>query len=252
MRPLTKYQRALIETRAALDARLPLPPRPLGPGGQAESKTEREAKALARTWKWDDIEAQLTEEVAALKADPSKIDEEHKYESGDEGEYRASVYLGSYVITPSSKVYMPWALGNLTPCPACRGTGKRPPRNEIEEVHVAEWKRLSFGGEDHTAWPGEMTPEWRAHIGRVNAVVDVNEDGTLDCNECEGCSFHEARKDQVWASEMSSLAEERGLVFDEEDGGYYVSLYFTIDTEDAGGTVVSTDNTTTMSFKGCA
>ena len=244
MRPLTKYQKSLIETRAAFDARLPLPPRPLGPGGQAESKTERKARALARTWKWDDIETRLTEEVAALKADPSKIDDEHKYEGAEPGEYRASVCLGSYVITPSSKVYMPWAHGNLTPCPTCRGTSKRPPRNEIEELYVAEWKRLH--GEEKMDWPGEITPAWCA---RKNAVVDVNEDGTLDCNECNGCGFHEARADEVWASEMSSLAEERGLVFDEEEGRYFVSLYFSIDENEDEAPA---DDKPTMNYKGVA
>lgn len=239
MRPLTKYQKILLETRAAFDARLPLPPRPLGPGGQAESKTERKARALARTWKWDDIEARLTEEVAALKADPSKIDDEHKYEGADPGEYRASVWLGSYVITPSSKIYMPWALGNLTPCPTCRGTSKRPPRNEIEELFVAELRRLS--DEEKMDWPGEITPAWSAYIRRRNAVMDANDNGTLDCNECDGCGFHEARADQVWASEMSRLAEERGLVFEEEDA-YFVSLYFSIDENED-------DNKPTMNYK---
>lgn len=248
MRPLTKYQKILIETRAAFDARLPLPPRPLSHGGQAESKTERKARALARTWKWDDIEARLTEEVAALKADPSKIDDEHTYESAEPGEYRALVGLGSYVITPSSKVYMPWACSNLTPCPTCRGTGKRPPRNEIEDLHVAEWRRLH--GEERMDWPGENTPAWRAYINRRNAVVDANEDGTLDCNECDGCGFHEARADQVWASEMSSLAEERGLVFDEEEGYYLVSLYFSIDENNEDEN--EDDNKPTMNYKGVA
>lgn len=247
MRPLTKYQKILFETRAAFDARLPLPPRPLGPGGQAESKTERKARALTRTWKWDDIEAKLTEEVAALKADPSKIDDEHKYEGSEPGEYRASLHLGSYVITPSSKVYMPWATGNLTPCPICRGTGKRLPRNEIERLYVAEWWRLNVG-EEKMAWPGEITPAWRAYIDRRNAVGDVNDNGTLGCNECDGCGFHEAHADQVWASEMSSLAEERGLVFDEEEGGYFVSLYFSIDENEAP----ADDNKPTMNYKGVA
>ena len=244
MRPLTKYQKILIETRAAFDARLPLPPRPLGPGGQAESKTERKARALARTsWKWDDIEARLTEEAAALKADPSKIDDEHKYDGAEPGEYRSSIHLGSYVISPSSKVYMPWAFGNLTPCPTCRGTSKRPPRNEIEELYVAEWKRLS--DEEKMDWPGEITPAWSAYIRRKNAVMDVNEDGTLGCNECDGCGSHEAYADQVWASEMSSLAEERGLVFEAEDA-YFVSLYFSIDENNED------DNKPTMNYKGVA
>lgn len=246
MRTLTKYQKILFETRAAFDARLPLPPRPLSHGGQAESKTERKARALARTsWKWDDIEAELTEEVAALKADPAEIDDEHKYEDAEQGEYRASVYLGSYVITPSSKVYMPWACSNLTPCPTCRGTGKRPPRNEIEDLHVAEWRRLH--GEERMDWPGEITPAWGAYIQRKNAVMDVNEDGTLGCNECDGCGSHEAYADQVWASEMSSLAKERGLVFNEEEGEYFVSLYFSIDEDEN-----EDDNKPTMNYKGVA
>lgn len=248
MRPLTKYQKILIETRAAFDARLPLPPRPLGPGGQAESKTERKARALARTWKWDDIEARLTEEVAALKADPSEIDDEHTYESAEPGEYRALVGLGAYAITPSSKVYMPWACSNLTPCPTCRGTSKRPPRNEIEELYVAEWKRLS--DEEKMVWPGEITPAWSAYIQRKNAVIDVNDDGTLDCNECDGCGSHEARADQVWAREMGSLAEERGLVFDEEEGYYLVSLYFSIDENNEDEN--EDDNKPTMNYKGVA
>lgn len=248
MRPLTKYQKILIETRAAFDARLPLPPRPLGPGGQAESTTERKARALARTWKWDDIEARLTEEVAALKADPSKIDEEHEYEGADPGEYRASAYLGSYVISPSSKVYMPWAHGNLTPCPTCRGTGKRPPRNEIEELYVAEWRRLH--GEEKMDWPGEITPAWSAYINRRNAVVDVNDDGTLGCNECDVCGFHEARADQVWASEMAHLAEERGLTFNEEEGYYLVSLYFSVNDENEDDAPEASKPT--MNYKGVA
>ena len=34
------------------------------------------------------------------------------------------VYLGTvFSIMPSGKYYMPWAFGNLTPCPKCNGTG---------------------------------------------------------------------------------------------------------------------------------
>ncbi len=171
-------------------------------------------------------------------------------------------------------------MSNLTPCPACKGTGRRKPRNEIERLHVAEWKRLSFDGEDHMAWPGEMTLEWTEYIGRANAVYLVNQDdGTLDCAECSGHQFAEAWADMVWTGEMERLAEERGLSFDQEDGSYYVSLYFTVDAEDEDGvpvadeqtfvcepaptavvltpdgTVVSADRTTTfttLSFKGCA
>lgn len=281
MRPLTKYQKILAETRVAFDERRPLPPRPRGPRGAAESETERRAKRMAQTHDWDRIQSKLEAEATALQANPCNLSEENNYEGADEGEYRVSHYLGSYIISPSGKVYMPWAHSNLTKCPACKGNGRRKPRNEIECIHVVEKKRLSAGGSDHMTWPGFMTLEWTEYIGRANAVYLVNQDdGTLDCAECSGHQFAEAWADMVWTGEMERLAEERGLSFDEEDGGYFIFKYFTVDTEDDGatddkeeprphpesgaapkaavltpsGTIISADKatTTTMSFKGCA
>jgi hypothetical protein len=279
---MNRYQKILAETRVAFDERRPLPPRPRGPRGAAESKTERRAKRMAQTHDWDRIQQKLEAEVAALQANPGNLSEENDYEGADKGEYRAGIYLGSYIISPSGKVYAPWAHSNLTPCPACKGTGRRKPRNEIERLHVAEKKRLSAGGSDHMTWPGSMTVEWTEYIGRANAVYLVNQDdGTLDCAECSGHQFAEAWADMVWTGEMERLAEERGLSFDQEDYGYFVFYYFTVDTEDDAceigeeeprlhsesdsattavvltpdGTVVSADRTTTfttMSFKGCA
>ena len=278
---MNRDQKILAETRVAFDERRPLPPRPCGPRGAAESETERRAKRMAQTHDWDRIQQKLEAEAAALQASPCNLSEENDYEGADEGEYRVSHYLGSYIISPSGKVYAPWAMSNLTPCPACKGTGRRKPRNEIERLHVADWVRLSVNGQDHMSWPGDMTPEWREHIRRVNAVTDVSEDGTLSCNECEGCHFAEAMADSIWANEMSRLAEKRDLYFNEEDGGYFIFKNFTVDAEDDGatvdkeeprlhsesdsattavvltpdGTVVSADRTTTfttMSFKGCA
>jgi hypothetical protein len=48
-------------------------------------------------------------------------------EPGFEGEGVAErLYLGTvFSLAPSGKYYMPWACGNLAPCPRCKGTGKR-------------------------------------------------------------------------------------------------------------------------------
>ncbi len=101
MRPLTKYQKILAETRVAFDERRPLPPRPRGPYGAAESKTESEALAQARSWNWDRIQQKLEAEAAALQQSPCNLSEENDYEGADAGEYRVSHYLGPYIISPS-------------------------------------------------------------------------------------------------------------------------------------------------------
>jgi len=36
------------------------------------------------------------------------------------------IYLGDYLLTPSGKVYMPWATSNLEACPRCKGKDKTP------------------------------------------------------------------------------------------------------------------------------
>jgi hypothetical protein len=43
----------------------------------------------------------------------------------DEGHFLASVFIGSVSnIFPSGKYYLPFACGNVNPCPQCKGTGK--------------------------------------------------------------------------------------------------------------------------------
>jgi len=43
---------------------------------------------------------------------------------GDAWRRQRSYYLGSILtLSPSGKVYTPWACSNLTPCPRCRGRG---------------------------------------------------------------------------------------------------------------------------------
>lgn len=232
---MNRYQKILTETQAAFDARRPLPPRPRGPRGAEESNTERKAKEQARSWNWDRIKGKLDAEVASLQESPCNLDRENDYEGADDGEHRAVIYLGSYVISPSGKIYTPFAHSNLTKCPACNGTGRRKPRNSIERIHAAEWLRLSIDGNDCMAWPGAMTPEWRAHVDRVNAVCHVNSDGTLDCTECAGHQYAEAWADRVWTGEMERLAQERGLSFDYEDDGYFVFKYFTVNVDAEDG-----------------
>lgn len=231
---MSSYKKILDETRAAFEAKRPLPPRPLGPRGRMESDTELSAKAAAHSWKWDKIEAELKTRAADLQASPCNLDYENDYEGADPGEHRVVVMLGSYAISPSGKVYMPWAHSNLTPCPACKGIGRRKPRNEIERIHVAENARLDAGedGEEPVRWTGTMTEQWSTYIDRRNTVVEVWADGTLTCNECRGCQYAEAEADSVWNAEMERIADERGLSFDQDDGDYYVALYFTVNADE--------------------
>lgn len=48
------------------------------------------------------------------------------WEPDEPGRERRAVGLGSVMsLTPSGKCYMPFACGNLNPCPCCNGTGNR-------------------------------------------------------------------------------------------------------------------------------
>lgn len=209
--------KAVQEKRA-----LPLPDRP--------NKAAEKGIAMAKEWKWSEIQAQLEHEVANF--DPKIEGDDSKYEGAEDGEYRVSMWLGSQLgIAPSGKFYMPWATSNLKVCSACRGRGKVKARSNIDLLLVEEMKKLE--GEDKIEWPGDITPEWATYIQRKNVLViaGVSSSG-VECEKCGGNGFPEATTDAAWYEHMKWEAEKRGLCFECEDGEYFVFKYFQVQTEE--------------------
>jgi hypothetical protein len=210
---------------------------PLKGGDRPEHPRILEAREAARSgWKWDKIVETIEQQkAAALARGDGSWDEDDCEEvdrTADAIELATFVYLGSYVITPSGKVYTPFATSNLDPCPECDGTGVISPEKYTarDRLYLAEAERLL-----EMDYPGKNTPEWSAYIARKNALNRYGlahscRGWKVDCNLCNGDGRHEPEIDTAWYAEMELQANERGLFFDcrESDNGYQIGATFTI------------------------
>jgi hypothetical protein len=196
-----------------------------------------EAREEARSgWKWDKIaetiEQQKADTLARGDGTWDEDDCEEVDRTDDAIELATFVYLGSYVITPSGKVYTPFATSNLDPCPECDGKGVINPEKYTprDRLYLAEAERLP-----EMVYPGERTPEWNVYIARKNALDRYGlahscRGWKVSCNLCDGDGRHEPEIDAAWHAEMEQQANERGLFFDcrESDNGYQIGATFTI------------------------
>jgi len=159
------------------------------------------------------------------------------WEPDEPGRERRAVGLGSVMsLTPSGKYYMPFACGNLNPCPCCNGTGNVRPR--VKRRTVKKWAARNrrqrglwlrrYGAAPN--WP----PRVRAASDRLNALVAR---GEPTCGRCGGTGSHEAWDDEKWneAAEAALDAVGLGLETSEGDGTYLLAVEYrdASDAEDA-------------------
>jgi hypothetical protein len=116
-------------------------------------------------------------------------------EEVDEDDFEGVVerlYLGTvFTLTPSGKYYMPWASGNVAPCPRCKGTGDR---GELScrhcgglgsrEAHEDEVfnEAMESMANDHACWieSGEGDP---CDLFIARRVAEANDEETADEEE---------------------------------------------------------------------
>lgn len=220
--------------------------KPLVGGGRPTHPLILEAQRTAREgWKWDAIKAELEKKADILAREDGGWGADD-IEMVDEGLQEVATYvgLGTHVISPSGKVYTPFATGNLNMCPECGGTGHVDPEKytPLDRLYLEEALRLG-----DMKFPGTVTPEWAAWIERKSSVnsygwsrsgsPEIAGGWHLDCSLCAGEGLHEPNLDSVWYQEMEVLANARDLFIDqrESDNGYQVGLTFTLDSSPEDG-----------------
>ena len=129
-----------------------------------------------------------------------QLDNADIYED-DEGNKLQTTYLGDIrSVTPSGKVYMPFACGNLEPCPRCSGTG------EIKNKHGKRKKHEKILKKFRLIWK---------RIENVELVTKLQKQRDWwspmsICPECDGIGSLEARLDEDWWNQLEIELDEIG------------------------------------------
>jgi hypothetical protein len=157
------------------------------------------------------------------------------------------LYLGSvFSLTPSGKMYAPFACSNLTPCPTCKGTGRIVPRRykrRTQKKHIARHAYVQrrfdalYGGEPGVYAHAGASDEGRGgtpSLGRpwhptnkraAFAFIDRQPKryrmrGFLPGSSCTACNGYGSR--EAWLDELWQEAAEEGIAQtpkgDEGDG----------------------------------
>ena len=133
------------------------------------------------------------------------------------------VWLGTiFAMTPSGKIYAPFAASNVAGCRRCKGTGSVVNRKADPAVFAAADARnaelladlLANHGPWYAAgWPTDKASELEASRMLANANKPA-----LTCEWCNGSGSHEAAKDADWWEAFESVTAEHGLARGRMDG----------------------------------
>jgi len=154
-----------------------------------------------RQWDWDQIRA----EALSNPNEPGEWEEEHY----------GSCFIGSVMsLTPSGKVYAPWATSNLYPCPQCKGTGRicnrktgdadryYPGKEELDAARVEAATQHGFT----SGWPEGLLDSLNTRARELETFNPVQE-----CNWCGGIGCHEAAQDEDWREALEYVAGSKGM-----------------------------------------
>jgi hypothetical protein len=174
--------------------------------------------------------AEFQFDLAKLRA---LLDKE-AWEDTDDPSLRARcVGLGSIMaITPSGKVYTPFACSNVRECPVCQGREKIPPRDP--KLFRKLRKKVEKLGARCMKLGWQIASPTRAHH---HATLDRLSNMTR-CPRCLGVGSAEARDDEDWQENAEKALETIGASIQESegDGAYLVAIEYTdvVDGEEEG------------------
>jgi hypothetical protein len=134
----------------------------------------------------------MTTQILDINKIKQLLDNENIYEDSD-GNKLQTIYLGSILdLTPSRKVYMTFACGNVVPCTKCNGKGA------IKNKHGKRKKFEKVMKKFRLIWP---TTENVELVMKLRKQVDWWEPKIL-CPECDGLGSLEARLDRDWWKQL--------------------------------------------------
>ena len=138
-----------------------------------------------------------------------QLDSSEIYEDED-GNKIQTIYLGSILnLTPSGKIYYPFAHSNVDCCPRCKGEGNIKNKHGKKKKFDKLWKKeheiiksilKKYGFIAH--W----TEKQQKKIDKIRKQEE-HWNPWITCNECYGLGSLEARLDQDWWEELEKELE---------------------------------------------
>lgn len=171
-----------------------------------------------------DIERKATKIISQALQDKNPVISEC------EGQQVASVYLGTvFGLTPSGKIYTPWANSNVKLCPRCRGAGSVKNKNAEPEKAQAIAKETSakrieciqkFGAFIEGRWPREVIDELAKQDRLAERLMP-----TRHCSFCGGLGSREAYEDELFNETLEEIAgEQSGWIEYSDENIYFMRL----------------------------
>lgn len=145
-------------------------------------------------------------DFARIRAELDSSDWEDDHDNP--GTQTRRVWLGTtFGITPSGKVYAPFACSNLDPCNHCKGSGTVAPRTGKRARKRAQRRTNAFGR--GTMARGSMfASAGRAYAARVQKMRDrAHNASSTTCPVCGGVGSLEAFKDELFNETLEKEAE---------------------------------------------
>lgn len=175
---------------------------------------------------------EIKRELDSIEANMIANGEAGDDERDEDGNPVARIWLGTFFgVTPSGKMYAPWACSNVAGCNGCNGTGEQKiqsPRKRLARRRAsARFEQLTRKRRRRAA----ARPEGRAFIwndprfATINAQAERTGDymtGKRQCPVCDGTGSAEAAADERWQEEMERIAEEAGGYFTSNDDSYFI------------------------------
>lgn len=180
------------------------------------TRYERYVTDIRRQWDWVKLEREA--EKAAREYDAATLNED-----GDE--YVGREWLGTiFAITPSGKMYAPFATGNLAVCKRCNGRGHVVNRKQNRRRWLAA-RRERTALTQTWAGAGHLYAQWPAEVQARAQLLDKrmrDTDRTLPCTWCRGTGAPEAARDEDWHAALGHVAKQHGLYVEHIDDGIFV------------------------------
>lgn len=160
--------------------------------------------------------------------------DQEPWEEFEQGRDVRRVYLGSWIsLSPSGKIYAPFANSNVNGCGGCNGTGKhRAPgsRRVVNKItsHGRQVRRLAvkrFGYHFEGKWPKII----RVRLDRIHRTS--NRLAETHCYSCGGTGSREAHLDDLWRNNVIEAFDAKGMCFDEDGEDLFASEYRDIPVE---------------------
>jgi len=142
-----------------------------------------------------------------------------------EGNHQRSIFLGTvFSLTPSGKYYLPFACGNVSPCPVCNGSGraflhKRKARvrkaaklKHRERILCADIMSR-YGPHYEGKWPRHAA-ERLEHLRRELDKRRVE----YECPHCDGIGSREAALDDAFNEALEEEANNHGCFIQNGEG----------------------------------